>query len=303
MSGIEQLQYLSWLLYLVIFALVLARTIRRPTPAHVDMTLFFGAVAIVIITTTLASKLHVTLPAVVVDAVLPAALLAMGYLLLRLVHDFSEVPPLLIRAVEVGMAASIAAILFIPAPLPGLLVAAILAYLITVIAYDAWAFARQARRTHGVTRRRMQAAALGSLCVGLSLSISGLGISFPALNAVWDELGAFFGLLSGAFYFVGFAPPTWLRRAWQEPEVRAFLSRAVHASSLADIRDIVRELEAGVAHAFGAPTARLPLFDPDRQVLEFVSDPDRVVAADLSNSWVQQRPHLFWDYASAGPAA
>ena len=76
---------------------------------------------------------------------LGAALLAMGYLLLRLVHDFSEVPPLLIRAVEVGMAASIAAILFIPAPLPGLLVAAILAYLITVIAYDAWAFSSALR--------------------------------------------------------------------------------------------------------------------------------------------------------------
>src|SRR5438552_17201860 len=152
MSGVDQLQYLSWLLYLVVFVLVLARTIRRPTPAHVDLTLFFGAVAIVIITTTLASKLHVTLPPVVVDDILPAALLALGYLLLRLVHDFSEVPPLLIRVVGVGMAASIAAIVFIPAPLPGLLVGAILAYLIAVIAYATWAFARQARRTHGVTR-------------------------------------------------------------------------------------------------------------------------------------------------------
>jgi len=48
-TGLDQLQYLSWLLYLFVFVAVLARTIRRPTPAHLDMTLFFGAVAILIV--------------------------------------------------------------------------------------------------------------------------------------------------------------------------------------------------------------------------------------------------------------
>src|SRR5438105_11551014 len=116
MSGVDQLQYLSWFLYLVVFVLVLVRTIRRPTPAHIDMTLFFGAAAIVIILTTLESKLHVGLPAWVLADVAPAAVLALGYLLLRLVHDFSNVPAPVMLAVEIGMLGSIIAIVFIPAP-------------------------------------------------------------------------------------------------------------------------------------------------------------------------------------------
>src|SRR5207248_9218010 len=98
---------LSWLLYLVVFVLVLARTIRRPTPAHIDMTLFFGVVAIVIVSTTLTSKVGLDL-AWVDDVLIPAAAAALGYLLLRLVHAFRRVPSVLMRAVEVGMLATIA---------------------------------------------------------------------------------------------------------------------------------------------------------------------------------------------------
>src|SRR5437899_8306978 len=101
MTGLDQLQYLSWLLYLFIFVAVLVRTIRRPTPAHLDMTLFFGAVAILIVLSTMTAKLHLP-PPVWVAGLTGATGLSLGYLLLRLVHDFSEVPALALRAVEVG---------------------------------------------------------------------------------------------------------------------------------------------------------------------------------------------------------
>ena len=48
MSGAQQIQALTWTLYVVVFALVLVRTIRRPTPAHINMSLFFGAVSLLI---------------------------------------------------------------------------------------------------------------------------------------------------------------------------------------------------------------------------------------------------------------
>ena len=157
MSGVEQLQYLSWLLYLVVFVVVLVRTIRRPTAAHVDMSLFFGAIALVVALTGLRQSLHVALPLWLTDLAI-AAVLALGYLLLRLVRDFSDVPMLVMRAVEIGMVLSIIGVIAAPSPLPGAITLGVVAYLVLVFAYDAWGFVRQVSRTQGVTRRRMQAA-------------------------------------------------------------------------------------------------------------------------------------------------
>jgi signal transduction histidine kinase len=294
MSGVDQLQYLSWVLYLVVFVLVLVRTIRRPTPAHIDMTLFFGAAAIVIASTTLESKLHVGLPAWVLDDVVPATGFALGYLLLRLVRDFSEVPGWLMGAVEVGMVGSIAAIVLVPAPGPSLALA-LIAYLMIVIGYDAIAFVQQATRTRGVTRRRMQAVAIASLCVSSAILIAGLNVALPHLGAVWDEIGAVFGVASGVCYFVGFAPPTWLRRAWQEPEILAFLTRAVRLAWSPDMRQIVRELERSAADAFGAPTARIAMWNTDANRLHILSDGDAEVPPKLARAWVDQRPTLISD--------
>ena len=53
-------------------------------------------------------------------------------------------------------------------------------YFVLVIAYDTWAFAREARRTSGVTRRRMQAVAVGTACLGLILVLAGVTISDPS---------------------------------------------------------------------------------------------------------------------------
>ena len=75
MTGLDQLQYLSWLLYLFVFVAVLVRTIRRPTPAHVDMTLFFGAIAILIILSTATAKLHIA-PSPWIGAITGAAALS-----------------------------------------------------------------------------------------------------------------------------------------------------------------------------------------------------------------------------------
>src|SRR2546425_344360 len=115
MNGLDQLQYLSWLLYLFVFVAVVVRTIRRPAPAHVDMTLFFGAFAILIVVSGITSKLHVPPPTWVADLT-GAAALSLGYLLLRLVRDFSDVSTLAMRAVEAGVIASVLGLILFPAP-------------------------------------------------------------------------------------------------------------------------------------------------------------------------------------------
>jgi len=305
-SGLDQLQYLSWILFLVIFVVVVRRTIHRATPAHLHMSLFFGAVAVIIVLSTVTAKLHLA-PPPWVSVVAGATAMSLGYLLMRLVRDFSDVPILALRAVEVGLVVSVAAIVFLPQPLAGPTALLLVGYLVAVIAYDALAFARQASRTHGVTMRRMQAAAAGSLALTLTLIVAGLGAGLANFAGMWDELGAALGLASGACYFVAFAPPTWLRRAWQEPELRAFLASAASLPRLPDLRSIVRELEAGTAAALGAPAARIALWDPDANLLQAVGekDPwtlDPVAQPIMARAYITQRPTLITDLAHADPA-
>jgi len=281
-SGVDQLQFLSWVLYLAIFVLVLVRTIHRPTPAHINTTLFFGALAVVVVEAG-AVKLGLSVPTWVSGDLVAAAVLSLGYLLMRLVADFSEVPSWLMRAVELGGLLSFVAFLALPTPLPPFAVILIVAYLGAVIAYDAWSFVREAHRTRGVTRRRMQAAAIASGSVVLSLLCAGIGSTArPDLGQLWDELSAILGLASALGYFIAFAPPTWLRRAWQEPEVRAFLASAVNLASSADESEIVHQLEQATADAFGAPAALLALWDVDRRGLYVDGSPLPAALADAS---------------------
>lgn len=293
MSGLEQLQYLSWLLYLAVFALVLVRTIRRPTPPHVDMTLFFGATTVLIVATTLTQKLRIGVPDWLAEDVSGAAAVALGYLLLRLVNDFSRVPKVLLRSVELGMLALIAVVVIGPKPIPAALALVLVVYLVLVIAYNTRAFAQQAARTYGVTRRRMQAAAIGSLCLDLVLVLAGVGIAFPSpAPEVLDEITAALGVASGVCYFVSFAPPTWLRRAWQEPEVRAFMARSVRLVRLADQHAVIDELQQGAADAVGAPAASIALWDADERQLRITNDGQTVPLPNVPRAFREQRATL-----------
>jgi len=49
MSASQLLQAVSWLLYVLVFALVAARAVRHPTRAHLDMSLFFADTTAIIL--------------------------------------------------------------------------------------------------------------------------------------------------------------------------------------------------------------------------------------------------------------
>ncbi|GAC1326169.1 MAG: hypothetical protein NVSMB2_25090 [Chloroflexota bacterium] len=263
MSALDLLRDLSWLLYLIVFGTVALRTARRPTRAHLDITLFFGATAVVILLTTLTTWLHVTEPHVLIADINGAAAVTLGYLLLRLVQDFGDVPELLARLVQVGLALALVAVIVFPSPVPPLIGLLLAAYISTVMIYDTVAFARYAGISRGVTRRRMEAAALGSLLLAVDIVIAGIALALPDMTAVWDVIGTALGLFSGVAYFLAFAPPTWLRRAWQEPELRHFLSVAASLPRLPDTPSIVHELERTTAAALGASAAAISLWRPE----------------------------------------
>jgi signal transduction histidine kinase len=242
--------------------------------ANIDIALYF-LVPTLIILQALLIDLEIEARGPLVTAILTSLYPLMVYMLLRLVDDFSNVPLWLMRGSEAALVLQVAGIFYFASggsALPTWLVLVILAYLIGLLLYTTLAFMREARRTKGVTSRRMAAAAAGSLFLWLQFVIIGLGIPFPQWAGVVGVIATVGGLASGICYFLGFAPPAVLRSAWQEPELRAFLGRAANLPRLPSTEAIVAELERGAAESLGTRQATIGLWDDSDQMLHFNVD-------------------------------
>ncbi|MEO8632166.1 MAG: ATP-binding protein [Chloroflexota bacterium] len=279
MNALELISAVTQIIYVIIFISVVQRAIRQPTRAHADIALFFGAVASIILASRIASRLGTAAPPWL-TALEIVILMAMPYILLRLVDDFTHVRGWIKRAAELGLAAGIVATVATSPALPTPVLLYVVLYFFVVSINCAIAFIRAARRSRGVTRRRMEAISLGSILLGTDILIAGLTpLGRPEDRAVLQALGQLLGLGSGIAYYLGFAPPPILRRAWQEPELRAFLARAASLPRLPTTLDIVRELERGAANSTGT-TARIGLWQDDSSKLRFWEDDGTTVDLD-----------------------
>jgi len=264
------LQNLTDALFVLIFFLVLARTVRRPHRASVDASLLFGAIALIVAEAWITEALRATSPGVV-NVIITWLLMALPYLLLRLVDDYVGVPRRLTRTAAAGLAVSIVILsVFHDGSLPLALTLLLVVYFVALSAYVATAVVSGARHSSGVTGRRMRAVALGSACLGLVILVAGVEAAFPhAPIWLWRALSDVLALACGVAYFVGFAPPSWLRRAWQEPDLRAFLGRAASLPRLPDTGAIVRELEHGASSSLGTNHAVIGLWNASAGDLQF----------------------------------
>jgi hypothetical protein len=90
-------QYVSWAIYILIFCVVAAKAVRRPTQANVDIALLF-AVPLLTIGISVATSLKIIQAEAVTSALSGSLLVGLSYMLFRLVDDFSVVPSWLSRA-------------------------------------------------------------------------------------------------------------------------------------------------------------------------------------------------------------
>jgi signal transduction histidine kinase len=81
-------------------------------------------------------------------------------------------------------------------------------------------------------------------------------------------VNACLSLACGLSFYVGFAAPKWLRRAWQEPDIRRFLGQAVSLPHISDSQSVLIELERCVAELFGAYRTVIRLQDTETGTLE-----------------------------------
>ena len=252
-SANDLLSFLTQALFVLVFLVVVAKAVRQPRRATIDTALLFGVASLHVADGWAAPLLHLrTSPLLVATS--SGLIMALPYLLVRLVDDFAHVPRPVLYGALVGLGIAVASFFIVPPRAsPLALTLLYVAYFVGLTVYTAVAFARTALRSRGITRRRMLAVALGSFCLGLTILTAGVQAGLPAQGAWWKALASLSALGAGLGYFVGFAPPSWLRWAWQVPEVRAFLAGTARLPHLPDTRAVVLALERGIADAFGAP--------------------------------------------------
>lgn len=236
------------------------RFARRPSWATFDIFLFFTAIAMVLLAADVGELLgiegHPTLRALTWIGVT-----ALPFILLRLVDDFRPQRAWLMASASLLYALVAVLGLLTPQPWPPPVLLAAVAFFVTLGGYASLAFLRESLRSSGITRRRMQAVALGSGLLALILLLTGVNVVLPLPEEARSLVNQVLALSAGLMYFAGFAPPAILRRAWQEPAIRALLDEAADLVQLPDTRAIARRIEARAVSATGADGAAVGLWE------------------------------------------
>jgi K+-sensing histidine kinase KdpD len=306
MTALQLIQGITDVLFVLVFVLVVRHAYLQRSRAAVDIAVFFAALAVAVVQAPVFQLLGIpATPAVTVA--LTVLVLALPYLMLQLLGDFTTVP---LRARTLTLGGLIAAIVFVvvlPTPVDPSVTLYLIGYFALVSLYVAVAFVRLAQQSAGVTMRRTQAVALGMGLLGLAVLVAAMSTIAPASAGVVSGVTQVLTLLAAAAWLLGFATPPQLRRYWQEPELRAFLERASTLPRLPTTDAILRELERGVGASFGARAA-IGLHDETRHALVFgnahgalpteVPDNSRFLAWRVFDS---QRAAFFPDATRAYP--
>ena len=269
MTALELISLVTQVLFVGLFVAVLWHAIRHPTRARTDTALLFGSIVAVVLLSRAFQWLGVAEQPWAVGVLLLTLNVA-PYAMIRLVDDFSGTA----AWVRVAGAAALVVIGLISlvgfATAPVIVEIATIVWFLAVGGYAAIAFAREARRTRGITRRRMAAVAIGAALFIAAIVLVFLGALASNDTVMLSVLTQLFALAAVLAFFLGFAPPSWIRRAWREPDLRAFLERSVHLTGVADDRQAIADLQRAAADTFGASGAAIGIADPDRPVLRYV---------------------------------
>ena len=306
MTALQLIQGLTDTLFVLSFVLVSRSAWRQRSKTSLDIALFFGALAIAVVQPPVFQLLGI--PAIgAVSAAVSVLVLALPYLVLQLLTDFTAVPLWLRTGTLGGLIAAVILIVALPAPLDPAATLFLIAYFAAVSLFVAIGFVRLARRSAGVTRRRTQAVAAGIGFLGLAVLVAAATTIVPSASAAASGVTQVLALAAALAWLLGFATPPQLRRYWQEPELRAFLERAATLPRLPTTEAILRELERGVGGSLGARAA-IGIYEPTSGVLVFDNGHGALPREVAGNSgflawrvFASQAAEFFPDAARANP--
>ncbi|HEY0581082.1 MAG TPA: response regulator, partial [Chloroflexota bacterium] len=277
MDALRAVQFLTDLAYLLLGIAAVGAALRSRERARLDVAILFGALAGTVALQEL-RLISCSAPAGCLDVPWSAQLstvlvLALPYALLRLADDIADVPNWQMWAALILLVVLAAAFLLAPSRTDSWLVVSLTVYLIGGTAYAAWSFARLARSTRGITRRRMAAVAWGCALLAATIVLAVLGPASGDNDFVFMALSRLAGLVSGLCFWAGFFPPNWLSQTWRLPELLGYLRptrlMATPAGQAVTVSDAVAidRLCAATASTTGAQRVFLILEDPTRHDL------------------------------------
>lgn len=290
------LTYLTEATILLIAALTLADYLRHRDQARLDITLLFGGLALTAFLPAVNNLLPE--PSLWITKLSQIVLMAHPFLLLRLVAHFRPIPARFYWFTVGGLLLITVLLIAYEPPLGALTSILMIVYFVVVELYAIVAFFRVAQVTRGVTHYRLLLVAYGSGLVAAVIALVGLVIVVPVLEPTLAPLAQFFGVLAMISYYLGFAPPARLRRAWQLAELHQFLREAAGpwTGEAADIT--LERLSRTAVNATGSLGAVVALWNEETQKLEIraANDPRFIHQKEpgriLYQAWQEKRPLL-----------
>ncbi|HEX2142140.1 MAG TPA: hypothetical protein VHK28_07720, partial [Candidatus Limnocylindria bacterium] len=238
MTAQQLLSYLSQAIYLALFVVAAVRLFRRPSLAAFDTFLFFSVIAVLLLASD-AARIFGFQDNPALAILTWVGVSALPLILLRLADDFRPQPSLVMIGASLAFVLVAALGVLAPQPWQPPVQLVPVGWVVVLGVYASWAFVRESRITTGLTRRRVQAVAAGSFLLALVLLIAGVNVLVPAVREPLGIVSQAVGLALVSAYFVGFAPPALLQRAWQEPVLRRFLAETPELVQLTSVDDIV----------------------------------------------------------------
>lgn len=247
--------------FLLVAGLTFVDLLRRRDRLRFDIALPFNALALTIVAGLLGDMFDA--PPRWLDVVGSAALVAQPYLLLRLVEHFRPIPRAVRGGALAGMLGSWAMLAVLGLALTPAVTLAIVVYFVLVEGYAAAAFVQGAVGSSGVTRWRLRLAAIGTGLLGVVILLIGVNVIVSLPGRFVQPIVQVLAVLAGLSYYLGFAPPRRLRRAWQLVELYRFLREA--ANKPADERPVqaMARLCDFAVQAVGASMAAAALWDDE----------------------------------------
>ena len=258
----------SYALFVFTFVVVFYKALRTPRKPIIDAALLFGDLAAIAIIQSIELASEAPLGPVA-DLAGSALVAALPYALVRLAHDACDVPKLVLHASEATLLLAIVGLVVFPTPRPILLTAFASLYFAAFTLYAAAIFLRRSVIARGVTQRRLRATSAGASFLVAMVIVAVFDRNTLDVMHIAPGLSAALGAGCAIGFYLGFARPTPVQRAWQDPELRAFLERAPSLAGLADKKTVQRELERGARESLGAHCAAIGFWNNTSKFLEF----------------------------------
>lgn len=304
------LSVLTRIVFVVLAIVTLAQWGRSRDRIRFDVAMIFISLALLIVIQGFEQTIGLEVPWL--NMLGSLAVISHPYFLLRVAHYFHPVNTLntlVSRGALVGLVISWLALIFTPSPLPIWLTLLLIAYFAVVEIYAALSLVRGTFTASGITKHRLQLASAGSGLLAAVFLVAGLQVVLPAeTRPLFNPVAQFLALLACMSYYIGFAPPRWLRKTWQLNELHQFIQDS--GNRLTRGRTVIfDELSRAALQTVGGTAALIARRDgaEGSLLIESASEPTLqskglpIESAILAQVWQEQKARVAYAPDQIGP--